>query len=115
MSDVDAHIFPLNVFITEIADFTNAKTGRIHESNHSFRFAICHGRDKDFGLFFCRDKWQIGIKFPHRKLCVIPGLMKNVKSKKTQLGNGNIDRTVRKIPFLLKDLKKPSLIFVRDL
>ena len=38
MSDVDAHIFPLNVFITEIADFTNVKTGRIHESNHSFRF-----------------------------------------------------------------------------
>lgn len=115
MSDVDAQIFPLNVFITEVTDFTNTKTGRIHESNHSFRFEISHGRDKCFGLFFCRDKGQIGIKPAHRELCVIPGLMKNVKSEKTQLGNGDIDRTVRKIPFLLKDLKKPPLIFVRDL
>ena len=115
MRDVDAHIFPLDVFITEIADFTNTKTGRIHESNHSLRFEISHGRDKGFGLFFCRDKWQIGIKLAHRELCVIPGLMKNIKSEKAQLGNSSIDRTVRKIPFPLKDLKKPSLVFVRDL
>ena len=115
MRDVDAHIFPLDVFITEIADFTNTKTGRIHESNHSLGLHIAHGRDKDFGLFFCQDKGQIGIKFSHRKLCVIPWLMKNIKSEKAQLGNGSIDRTVRKIPFALKDLKKPPLIFVRDL
>ena len=71
MSDVDAHIFPLDVFITEVADFTNTKTGRIHESNHSLWFHIGHSRDKGFGLFFCRDKGQIGIKPAHRELCVI--------------------------------------------
>lgn len=91
------------------------KTGRIHEGNHSLGLHTGHGRDKVFGLFFCRNIWQIGIKLAHRELCVILGLMKNIKSEKVQLENSGINRTVRKIPFLLKDLKKPSLIFVRDL
>lgn len=49
MSDVDAHVFSLDVFITEIADFTDTETGRIHECNHSLRFDICHGRNEGFG------------------------------------------------------------------
>ena len=33
-------------------------------------------------FFFCRNKGQIGIKLSHRKLCIIPRLMKNIKSEK---------------------------------
>lgn len=106
MSDVDAHVFPLDVFITEIADFTDTETGRIHESNHGLRLDICHGRNEGFRFFFCRYKRQIGIKFSHGKLCVIPWLMKNIKGKKTQLGNGNVDCTVREVPFFWRTSKK---------
>ena len=31
MCDMDAHIFPLNVTITQTADFADSETGRIHE------------------------------------------------------------------------------------
>ena len=38
MGDMDAHIFPLDVTITQAADLADPETGRIHEGDHGFRF-----------------------------------------------------------------------------
>lgn len=38
MCDMDAHIFPLDVTITQAADLADPEAGRIHEGDHGFRF-----------------------------------------------------------------------------
>lgn len=38
MCDMDVHIFPLDVTITQAADLADPEAGRIHEGDHGFRF-----------------------------------------------------------------------------
>ena len=35
--DVKPHIFAVDIFTAELENFSDVKTGRIHEGNHSFR------------------------------------------------------------------------------
>ena len=36
MGDMDPHIFPFDIAVTEVTDFPDPEPGRVHESDHSF-------------------------------------------------------------------------------
>lgn len=46
---------------------------------------IRHGINKDGNLLFGRDKGKIFVKSAHRKLGIIPRLVKDIQGKKAQL------------------------------
>ena len=75
MGDVDAHIRPGNVRITERADFTDTQAGRIHEGDHGLRLEVRDGGDEIPGFLLGRDKREVLIKTAERELCMIPRLM----------------------------------------
>lgn len=52
MPDMDTHAFTLDIFIAQMAEFTNAQTGRIHEGNHGLLFQIGHGINQGGNLLF---------------------------------------------------------------
>lgn len=57
--NMDAHIFSANILITQTADFTNAQTGRIHDSDHGLLFQIRHRGNERPDLFFRRNGRKI--------------------------------------------------------
>lgn len=62
MADMDAHIFPVDILITEMADFPDTQAGGIHDGSHSLLFQVGHGRYKFPDILLRRDKWEIRIK-----------------------------------------------------
>ena len=52
------------------------------------------------------NKRQIGIKFTHGKLSVIPWSVQDIYGKETELGDGSVDSTVRKAAFSLDPFDK---------
>lgn len=98
MPDMDPFIPALDILIPEAADFSNAETGRIHECGHCFDLDIRDRLNKGSGFLLGGHIRKIGIKSSHRQLCRIPGLMKDIQSEETDLGNGTVDRPVRKAP-----------------
>ena len=55
-----------------------------------------HSGDKGPCILFRGDIGKVFIKLPHRKLGIIPRLMKDINGKKTELGDGSVDSPVRK-------------------
>lgn len=43
LSDVDTHVFAVNILITEKANFTDTQAGGIHESSHGLLLEVGHG------------------------------------------------------------------------
>ena len=82
-----------------------------------------NGRYKFNGFHVRGNKRQIGIKFTHRKLSVIPWSVQDIHGKETELGDGSVDCTVRKAAFSLEPFDKiPEFlpgnifgIFVKDM
>ena len=68
LSDVDAHVFTVNIFITEVADFADMQAGGVHESGHGLLLRVRHGRDKTSDFILGRDKEEMGIKPAEREL-----------------------------------------------
>ena len=87
-------------------DFANPQPGRKHEAEERFKFQIRNRRKENLHFFPGRDKGEIGIKLPHRKLSRIPGVMENIHGKETELGNAVVYGAVRKRTFLLKPADK---------
>jgi len=106
MADMYAHGRTADILISEGADFPNPKTGRIHEGQNSFMFQIRKRPDKQPDILLCRDKRKIGIKPSHGELCGIPGFVKDIYGKETQLGNTVVHGAVRKILLLLEPADK---------
>ena len=70
-----------------MTDFANPKTRRKHKAEKRFKFQIRNRRKENLHFFPGRDKGEIGIKLPHRKLSRIPGFMENIYGKEAQLGD----------------------------
>lgn len=51
MADVDTHIFTFNIVVAQVADFTDAQAGRIHEGDHGLLLEIRDGGDEMPGIF----------------------------------------------------------------
>ena len=115
MPDVDAHICPADIFITEMADLADTETGRIHDNYHGLLLDVGHCADKCLHFILCRDKRKIGVEFADGQLCRIPWLVEYIHCEKTELSDDAVHRPVREIPFVLYDIKKFSLIVVCDL
>ena len=67
------------------------------------------------GFFLGRNIRKVGIKLSHGKLSGIPGLMKDIQSKKAKLGNTVIDCSVRKAFLSLKPPDKLAQIWPGNL
>ena len=89
-----------------MTDFADPQPGRKHEAEERFKFQIGNRRKENLHFFPGRDKREIGIKFPHRELSRIPGLMENIHGKETELGNAVVYGAVRKRTFLLEPADK---------
>ena len=85
MADKDAHLFTPDIFITEPAYLADTQAGRIHESEHGFLFNVGHGGDEMPCFVLGRDIGKVFIKLTQRQLCIILGLMQDIKGKETQL------------------------------
>lgn len=94
VDDMDPHIFPFDIAVTEVTDFPDPEPGRVHERNHSFGFQIRKGGDKNISFFLSRDKGKIRIKLPHRELSGIPGFVEDIHCKETELRDTGVDRAV---------------------
>ena len=68
LPDVDAHVFPVYILITEMADFTDTQARGIQKSGHGLLLEVRHGRDKTPDIILRRDKGEIGIKLAEREL-----------------------------------------------
>lgn len=82
---MDAHVFTLNVFIAETADFTDAQAGGIHEGDHGLLLEVRDGGDEMPCILLRGDKRKIGIEPAHRQLCRVPGQMKDIDGEEAQL------------------------------
>jgi len=94
MADEDAHPGTADVLIAQAADLAYAQSGRIQERDHGLLFQVRHGGDESPGLLLRRDIRKKIIKPAHGKLCVVPGLMEDVKGEEAQLGDDAVDSTV---------------------
>ncbi len=94
MADEDAHPGTADVLIAQAADLAYAQPGGIQERDHSLLLQVRHGGDKSPGFLLGRDIRKKTIKPAHGKLCVVPGLMEDVKGKEPQLGDDAVDGTV---------------------
>lgn len=110
LSDVDTHMCAVNILITEAADFTDTQAGGIHKSGHGLLLEVGHGRDKTPDFILGRDKGEMGIKPAERELGRVPGFMKDIDGKETQLRDTVIKGTVRKMALLLDKTDKRAQI-----
>ena len=85
MGDMYTHTLMVNIFTAETADFTDAQTGGIHDSDHGLLLEAGNGRDKVPGFILGREKGQVCVKAPCRELCVIPCLVKDINMEKPKL------------------------------
>ena len=115
MSDMDPHVFALDIFIAEVADLADPQAGRIHDRDHGLYFDVRQGRDESLHFFLGRDKREIGIKLAHGDLCRIPRFVKDVKGKETDLGDRDINGPVCKATLLLERIEKPDDVGIPDL
>ena len=106
MKDMDPHVFPVNVFIAEMAEFPNAETGGIHDGDHGLLLQIGNGGNEAEGIFLRRDVGQIFIELTQGKLGIVPRQVKDIQGKETQLGDTSIDGPVGQIPFPLEPPNK---------
>lgn len=106
VGNVDSHMFPFNIAVPQAADLTDPESGGIHEGDHSFWFQIRQCGDKNLCLFPGRDKGEIRIELPHRKLGRIPGLVQHIHGEETELRNAVIDRAIRKRALFLQPADK---------
>ena len=111
---MDAHIFPFNVTVAQVTDFTDPKPGRIHEGDHGFGLEVRKSGNKNVSVLSGWNKWQIGIKFPHGKLGWIPRFVQDVHGEETELGNTVIDGAVRKGTVFLKPTDKTAKLIPGD-
>lgn len=102
MSDMNAHGFPVNIFIPQGTDFTDPETGGIQKNDHGSFLFVGNGVDVLQDLVSGRNKREKGFKPSHRKLSRIPGFVKNIHGEKAQLGDGSIDGAVREGSIFLK-------------
>ena len=111
MADEDAHPGTADVLIAQAADLAYAKSSGIQECDHGLLLQVRHGGDESPGLLLGRDIRKKIIKPAHGKLCVVPGLMEDVKGKESQLGDDAVDGTVcqRTLPLEPAD-KIPHLL-----
>ena len=75
MTDMYAHGRTADILIAERADLTNPEPGRIQERQDRLVLKIGKRLDKKPDLFLCRHKRKVRIKFPHGKLCGVPGFV----------------------------------------
>lgn len=115
MGDMDPHVFALDIFISEMTYFTHPEPGGIHESDHSFGFDVRNGVDEASGFFLRRDIREISVKLSHGELCGIPGFVKDIHRKETDLGDGAVDRAVRQTSGFFQMLKESPLVIVSHL
>ena len=102
MSDMNAHGFPVNIFIAQGTDFTDPETGGIQKNDHGFFLFVGNGVDVLQDLVSGRNKRKKGFKPSHRKLSRLPRFVKNVYGKKAQLRDGRIDGAVGKRTLFLQ-------------
>lgn len=111
MGDMDPHIFPFDIAVTEVTDFPDPEPGRVHESDHSFWFEVQKSGDKKFRFLLGRNKRKIGIEFPHRELGGIPWFVQDIHGEEMELRDTVVDRAVRKGTLFLKPADKiPELL-----
>ena len=106
MGDMDPHIFPFDIAVTEVTDFSDPEPGRVHESDHSFWLEVQKSGDKKFRFLLSRDKGKIGIEFAHRELGGIPGFVQDIHGEETELRDTVVDRAVRKGTLFLEPADK---------
>lgn len=111
MSDENAHPGAADVLIAQAADLTYAKSGGIQKREHSLLLQVRHGGDKSPGLLLGRDIRKEFIKPAHGELCIVPGLMEDVKGEEAQLGDGAVDGAVSQGTLLLEPVNEiPHLL-----
>ena len=104
--DMDAHLFAVNIFTAQAAEFTDTKPGGIQNGQHGFCFQIGHGGDEMQRFLLRGNVRKICIKLAGRELRLIPGLMEDIEGKEAQLCNCGVDGAVRKIPGFLEPADK---------
>ena len=112
MGDMDPHVFTLDIFISEMAYLTHPKPGGIHEGDHGFGLDIVDRFDERSGFFLRRDIGEISVKLSHGELCGIPGFVKDIHRKETDLGDGTVDRAVRQTSGFFEMIKESPLVIV---
>ena len=109
--DVNTHTGAADIFIAEMANFANAQAGRIHECDHGFLFQVGDGRNERHNFYFCRYKGKGFIKLAHGELRIIPGYVQHIHDKEAELGNGTVNRAVRKTSGFLKPADISTVVF----
>ena len=115
MTDMDAHGRAADILITESTGFPNPQPGRIQEREYRLVLEVGKRLDKIPDLFLCRNKRKVRIKFPHRELCGIPGLVQNINGEETELGNAVVHGTVGKMLLLLEPPDKVAQFIPGDI
>lgn len=92
MTDMDAHVFAVDILIAETAEYMTA----------TMVFKVRRRRNEVPGVFLRRNKGKIGIEPAHGKLSCIPRFMKDIEGEEAELGDGRVDGTVRQYPLMLK-------------
>ena len=99
-------MFPVNVFVAQAADFTDAETGRIQECDHGLLLQIRDRRNEDPGFLHGRDIGEVFVKPARRELGIVPGRMKDVQGKEAELRDRAVDGPVGKTPGFLEPADK---------
>ena len=103
-ANMNLHGVTIDIFVSKMTDFTDAKARRIHDSNHSLLLNIRNGTNEFKCFFLGRNKRKIFIKLTFRELIVVPRFVQNINGKETKLRDGTVNSSVRKITFFLQPL-----------
>ena len=78
MSDMDPHVFPLDILISEAAKFADTESGGVHDGAHGLLLDAGHGGDEFKGLLLGRYIGKEGVELPHGKLCRVPAPVEDI-------------------------------------
>ena len=99
--DIEAQILPVDVFSTDMAEFTGTDAGGIEHGTDSEEFGIPDGGNERFHFLHGRDIRKVLKIFPIGDLIWIPWAFENVKVEGSQLCNDAVHGTVFDLSGLL--------------
>ena len=108
MSYVYAHVFTVDVFTFDAADFTDSETRTVHKDHHSSDLRIIDRIDECCHFLSGRNKRYILVKPSHRDLSLIPRLMQNIHGEESELRDRSVDRAISEMACLLKMLDEKA-------
>ena len=112
---MDLHVGTTDIFIAKSKDFTDTKTRTVHQNDHDSGLQIIDGIDERSNFITCRNKGDKLIEPSEGELIRIPGLMQNIESEETKLGDDRVDGAIRKTAIPLDPLDEVSFLLPGDL